>query len=88
MSKVSRDTPGGMHCPKCNATRLKVTDTRKGVNTVARRRACTVCKHRWSTWEYPASKSLMASAAFTLHKAAMVRRALNRASTMVEEALK
>ena len=43
-----------MRCPQCDATDNRVVDTRtsRGGRAVRRRRECTVCKSRFTTYEY------------------------------------
>ena len=43
-----------MRCPECDATENRVVDTRasKGGRAVRRRRECTVCATRFTTYEY------------------------------------
>ncbi len=43
-----------MRCPKCDATENRVVDTRasRGGRAVRRRRECTVCGSRFTTYEY------------------------------------
>ena len=43
-----------MRCPKCDATDNRVVDTRasRGGRAVRRRRECTVCATRFTTYEY------------------------------------
>ena len=43
-----------MRCPKCDATDNRVVDTRtsRGGRAVRRRRECTVCTTRFTTYEY------------------------------------
>lgn len=43
-----------MRCPECDATENRVVDTRasKGGRAVRRRRECTVCETRFTTYEY------------------------------------
>ena len=43
-----------MRCPKCDATENRVVDTRasRGGRAVRRRRECTVCATRFTTYEY------------------------------------
>lgn len=44
--------PKGIQCPKCGETKSEVINSRPGMgNRIARRRRCTACKHRFSTWE-------------------------------------
>lgn len=43
----------GMVCPACGAERMHVVDSRSNVErtVIRRRRACSGCGHRVSTWE-------------------------------------
>ena len=43
-----------MRCPECDATENRVVDTRasRGGRAVRRRRECTVCEARFTTYEY------------------------------------
>ncbi|HIF21450.1 MAG TPA: transcriptional repressor NrdR [Gemmatimonadetes bacterium] len=43
-----------MRCPQCDATENRVVDTRasRGGRAVRRRRECTVCNARFTTYEY------------------------------------
>ena len=43
-----------MRCPECDATENRVVDTRasRGGRAVRRRRECTVCAARFTTYEY------------------------------------
>ena len=43
-----------MRCPQCDATENRVVDTRasRGGRAVRRRRECTVCEARFTTYEY------------------------------------
>ena len=43
-----------MRCPQCDATENRVVDTRssRGGRAVRRRRQCTVCDARFTTYEY------------------------------------
>jgi len=43
-----------MRCPECDATENRVVDTRasRGGRAVRRRRECTVCGSRFTTYEY------------------------------------
>ena len=43
-----------MRCPECDATDNRVVDTRasRGGRAVRRRRECTVCSERFTTYEY------------------------------------
>lgn len=43
-----------MRCPRCDATENRVVDTRasRGGRAVRRRRECTVCDARFTTYEY------------------------------------
>ncbi len=43
-----------MRCPQCDATENRVVDTRasRGGRAVRRRRECTVCAKRFTTYEY------------------------------------
>ena len=43
-----------MRCPQCDATENRVVDTRasRGGRAVRRRRECTVCGARFTTYEY------------------------------------
>ena len=43
-----------MRCPECDATENRVVDTRasRGGRAVRRRRECTVCSTRFTTYEY------------------------------------
>ena len=43
-----------MRCPQCDATENRVVDTRssRGGRAVRRRRECTVCDARFTTYEY------------------------------------
>ena len=43
-----------MRCPDCDATENRVVDTRasRGGRAVRRRRECTVCESRFTTYEY------------------------------------
>lgn len=47
-----------MRCPNCNATTVQVRDSRVVSRTasVRRRRHCTSCRYRWSTWEMNAGQ--------------------------------
>lgn len=40
-----------MHCPRCGAEDSKVIESRDTGEAVRRRRECTKCKHRYSTYE-------------------------------------
>lgn len=40
-----------MRCPKCNFKRTIVVDSRSSNNTIKRRRECTACGYRFSTYE-------------------------------------
>src|SRR5437867_11308020 len=41
-----------MRCPYCRSEKIKVIDKRaSGENSVRRRRECTSCKRRWTTYE-------------------------------------
>ena len=40
-----------MRCPYCGAEDTKVTDSRPSDNTIRRRRECTVCDKRFTTYE-------------------------------------
>jgi transcriptional repressor NrdR len=42
-----------MRCPKCGGLKDKVTNARGKDNdaVVRRRRECTLCNHRWTTYE-------------------------------------
>lgn len=48
-----------MRCPNCNSTeKNKVCNTRINIDQtiVRRRRECSVCSHRWTTYEMDASE--------------------------------
>ncbi len=38
-------------CPNCNSTESQVIDCRSVYKTFKRRRECTGCGHRWTTYE-------------------------------------
>jgi transcriptional repressor NrdR len=40
-----------MVCPKCNGTETDVIDSRNAVKTVRRRRQCSACHYRFTTFE-------------------------------------
>ncbi len=42
-----------MHCPYCGASKLRVIDTTPQPDGVRRRRLCTSCNQRFSTFESP-----------------------------------
>jgi len=41
----------GIHCPRCGAADMHVVYTRKGYGVVRRRRKCTRCGYRTTTFE-------------------------------------
>jgi transcriptional regulator NrdR family protein len=42
-----------MSCPKCGGMNSLTTDSRPAGNTtIRRRRTCTACQTRWTTYEY------------------------------------
>lgn len=43
--------PEGYGCQKCDGP-TTVTDSRKSANAIRRRRACILCGHRFTTYEY------------------------------------
>ena len=49
-----------MRCPQCDATENRVVDTRtsRGGRAVRRRRECTVCGTRFTTYEYVEARPL------------------------------
>ena len=49
-----------MRCPECDATENRVVDTRasRGGRAVRRRRECTVCATRFTTYEYVEERPL------------------------------
>lgn len=49
-----------MRCPQCDATENRVLDTRasRGGRAVRRRRECTVCDARFTTYEYPEERPI------------------------------
>jgi transcriptional repressor NrdR len=49
-----------MRCPECDATENRVVDTRasRGGRAVRRRRECTVCGARFTTYEYVEERAL------------------------------
>lgn len=49
-----------MRCPQCDATENRVVDTRasRGGRAVRRRRECTVCATRFTTYEYVEERPL------------------------------
>jgi len=40
-----------MKCPSCASVKVCVLDSRRGSDTVRRRRGCKVCGFRWTTME-------------------------------------
>ena len=45
-----------MQCPQCQATTLRVLQSRRdpsNSDTIIRQRFCTACRHRWFTAEVP-----------------------------------
>ena len=49
-----------MRCPECDATENRVVDTRssRGGRAVRRRRECTVCGGRFTTYEYVEERAI------------------------------
>ena len=49
----ARDTvePEGLSCPHCGHDKLRTLDTRRGINSINRRRACGSCDYRFKTVE-------------------------------------
>lgn len=43
----------GVECPKCGSGLVRVIDSRPSGKSARRRRRCTTCEFRWTTWEYP-----------------------------------
>lgn len=45
-----------MKCPNCNSTNIFTSNSRKSEerNSVYRRRECSDCEHRWTTYEVSA----------------------------------
>jgi transcriptional regulator NrdR family protein len=43
----------GVCCPKCASGLVRVIDSRPSGKSARRRRCCTTCEFRWTTWEYP-----------------------------------
>ena len=68
--RVARDpdTSHGVPCPHCAGDSI-VTDSRHRRGTIRRRRACTTCKWRFTTWEIISDKD-PASVREMLHKQA------------------
>jgi len=50
-----------MNCPRCNAADTRVIDSRSAQEgkAVRRRRQCTACGHRFTTYEYVEGQPLM-----------------------------
>jgi transcriptional repressor NrdR len=59
MNTTSAKNPAdrGLHCAHCGGHRSKVINTRpKPGGRIVRRRECTACGKRFTTWEKPASQ--------------------------------
>ena len=49
-----------MNCPYCNSTEYKTLETRDSTgNTTRRRKECTICEKRFTTYEYVETVELM-----------------------------
>lgn len=44
-----------MKCPECASRRSTIVQTKKIMGKVRRRRECTNCQHRWTTYEFDAA---------------------------------
>jgi transcriptional regulator NrdR family protein len=50
MIEKPRQWGDGLACPVCRGS-SQVKDSRPVAGTIRRRRSCSVCGHRWTTWE-------------------------------------